>query len=343
MALLRARRLHFWTALLLAPVGESLELTDYDCRRVPDGVVAWSTWRAALVESAGNWLRSSREVLAQLGDEQRDRAMEECPLGMLMADILRMLACFDRQDACSAKFEPVVREGLSHFGLRILMGTTWPIYQALHSDVWERLPGATNPKLTCEETDSMSHWEQCQGILNWSYFKRLFDQEDWYQPAVDVAYGPELAQQWRSAALECPLGFAAANLIKAMLCSHTESICFRAHEQMMGAVLEEIPLPDVAASGWPIIRLLGHVSRVVRRHGFDLDFLPGELLKYPEAEVSRSMQDLHVALPPLRRAADATAARWKGLRLVYASMAHGPRFSPYVSRFMGRAAAVGIG
>ncbi|CAK9100535.1 unnamed protein product, partial [Durusdinium trenchii] len=283
-----------------------------------------------------NWLRSSREVLAQLGDEQRDRAMEECPLGMLMADILRMLACFDRQDACSAKFEPVVREGLSHFGLRILMGTTWPIYQALHSDVWERLPGATNPKLTCEETDSMS-------ILNWSYFKRLFDQEDWYQPAVDVAYGPELAQQWRSAALECPLGFAAANLIKAMLCSHTESICFRAHEQMMGAVLEEIPLPDVAASGWPIIRLLGHVSRVVRRHGFDLDFLPGELLKYPEAEVSRSMQDLHVALPPLRRAADATAARWKGLRLVYASMAHGPRFSPYVSRFMGRAAAVGIG
>lgn len=26
-----------------------------------------------------------------------------------------------------------------------------------------------------------------------------------------------------------------------------------------------------------------------RRHGFDLDFLPGELLKYPEAEVSRSM------------------------------------------------------
>eukprot|EP00913_Durusdinium_trenchii_P005350 g4991.t1 len=225
-------------------------------------------------ESMRNWLRSSREVLAQLGDEQRDRAMEECPLGMLMADILRMLACFDRQE-----FPPL--------SLVVVLGDAG---------------------------------------------------QDWYQPAVDVAYGPELAQQWRSAALECPLGFAAANLIKAMLCSHTESICFRAHEQMMGAVLEEIPLPeprpaaakqrtprDVAASGWPIIRLLGHVSRVVRRHGFDLDFLPGELLKYPEAEVSRSMQDLHVALPPLRRAADATAARWKGLRLVYASMAHGPR------------------
>ena len=44
-----------------------------------------------------------------------------------------------------------------------------------------------------------------------------------------------------------------------------ESICFRAHEQMLGAVLEKVRLPDVARSGWPILRLLGHVARVVRR------------------------------------------------------------------------------
>ena len=43
-----------------------------------------------------------------------------------------------------------------------------------------------------------------------------------------------------------------------------ESICFRAHEQMLGAVLEEVRLPDVANSGWPLLRLLGHVARVVR-------------------------------------------------------------------------------
>lgn len=41
-------------------LSQSLELTDYDCRRVPDGVVAWSTWRAALVESAG---RLGEEIL----------------------------------------------------------------------------------------------------------------------------------------------------------------------------------------------------------------------------------------------------------------------------------------
>lgn len=49
-----------------------------------------------------------------------------------------------------------------------------------------------------------------------------------------------------------------------------ESICFRAHEQMLGAVLAEVQLPDVASSGWPVLRLLGHVSRVVRRKGAQL-------------------------------------------------------------------------
>ena len=94
-------------------------------------------------------------------------------------------------------------------------------------------------------------------ILNWAAFKNVFALKDWYQPSVDVAYGPELEQQWREAARECPLGFATANLVKAMLCSHTESVCFRAHATMLGAVLEEISLQQVAASGWPILRMLG--------------------------------------------------------------------------------------
>eukprot|EP00434_Breviolum_minutum_P002780 symbB.v1.2.002443.t3/scaffold126.1/size312799/7 len=259
----------------------------------------------------------------------------ECPLGLLMADLLRMLACLDRSDECTMTYEPLVRTGLSHFGLRVLMGTNWPIYQALHSDVWERrLPASEDPRLVCVKSQ----------ILDWPRFKRLFDTDDWYQPAVDVAYGPELATFWREAAIECPLGFAVANLIKAMLCSHTESICFRAHETMMGAVLEETSIPAVASSGWPILRLLGHVSRVVRRHGFALDFHPHELLHLPMAdpETSRSMQDLQDCLPQLHRAADATAKRWNGLRLVYATMAYGQRFSPYLSRFLGRGTAVGI-
>eukprot|EP00439_Symbiodinium_sp_Y106_P081008 s632_g19.t3 len=383
----------FWCFLIARaqdPHPES-QLPDYDCirptqtREAP--LLHWAEWLQALQRPRGEgWLAISSLPLSLLTDESnRQRAVKECPLGLLMADILQMLACFDKLHACSGTFERLVRDGMAFFGLRVLMGTRWPIYESLHSDVWDRLAKENKEKtdLACEDPGKR--------ILNWGAFKRLFTLQDWYQPAVDVAYGPELEKMWREAALECPLGFATANLIKAMLCSHTESICFRAHETMLGAVLQDIPLQRVAASGWPLLHLLGHVSRVVRRHRFQLDFTPNELLSRPgptrpgkdqEVDVSLSMQDLEACLPRLRDSADEAAARfgyktsirsgpqerpwpwvwmnraelwefqelWMNrshalcrLRLIYATMAHGPRFSPYVSRFIGRATAVGIG
>ncbi|CAE7287986.1 unnamed protein product [Symbiodinium sp. CCMP2592] len=356
----------FWCFWLLArardPDPESL-LPDYDCirhirpTRTQTGeapLLDWAEWLQALQRPRGEgWLAISSLPLSLLTDESnRQRAIKECPLGLLMADILQMLACFDKLHACSGTFERLVRDGMAFFGLRVLMGTRWPIYESLHSDVWDRLAEENKGKtdLACEDPGKR--------ILNWGAFKRLFTLQDWYQPAVDVAYGPELEKMWREAALECPLGFATANLIKAMLCSHTESICFRAHETMLGAVLQDIPLQRVAASGWPLLHLLGHVSRVVRRHRFQLDFTPNELLSRPlgptrpgkdqEVDVSLSMQDLEACLPRLRDSADEAAARFGyktsiRLRLIYATMAHGPRFSPYVSRFIGRATAVGMG
>ncbi|OLP96889.1 hypothetical protein AK812_SmicGene20829 [Symbiodinium microadriaticum] len=348
----------FWCFLILAAKAQDPEklLPDYDCirpsREAP--LLDWAEWLQALQRPRGEgWLAVSSLPLSLLTDESnRQRAIKECPLGLLMADILQMLACFDKLHACSDTFERLVRDGMAFFGLRVLMGTRWPIYESLHSDVWDRIAeedrGETD--LACEDPEKR--------ILNWGAFKRLFSLQDWYQPAVDVAYGPELEKMWREAALECPLGFATANLIKAMLCSHTESICFRAHETMLGAVLQDIPLQRVAASGWPLLHLLGHVSRVVRRHRFQLDFAPNELLSRPsptypredlEAEDSLSMQDLQALTAlVLRDSADDAAARFGyktsiRLRLIYATMAHGPRFSPYVSRFIGRATAVGIG
>ena len=42
-------------------------------------------------------------------------------------------------------------------------------------------------------------------------------------------------------------------------------VSYMASIAKLGAVLAEVRLPDVARSGWPILRLLGHVARVVRR------------------------------------------------------------------------------
>eukprot|EP00438_Fugacium_kawagutii_P001351 Skav236433 [mRNA] locus=scaffold1156:303753:312123:- [translate_table: standard] len=138
---------------------------------------------------------------------------------------------------------------------------------------------------------------------------------------------------------------------------------------MLGAVLAEVELPDVASSGWPVLRLLGHVSRVVRRvegwggmeegwtsrghhgeerrHGFQLDFLPSELLGADDAQLSSEsmsldLRDVCDCLPSVVAAAERTAQRWNGLRLVYATMAYGQRFTPYISRFLGRATALSV-
>ncbi|CAJ1364526.1 unnamed protein product, partial [Effrenium voratum] len=179
------------------------ELPDYDCRRTDDAQrsFGWSKWRAELQE-AENWMSRSEAFLAQLTPETRDLALQECPLGVLMADVLRMLACVDRAARCAWTFEKLARDGLVFYGLRVLMGTSWPIYEALHSEVWERLHHAFEP---LGEQRSIDGCGQVPKILNWRRFRAIFELQDWYQPAVDVAYGPEMEKFWRESATECPL------------------------------------------------------------------------------------------------------------------------------------------
>lgn len=64
-------------------------------------------------------------------EDVKDSLAKECPLGLLMADVLRMLSCFEGREACAETFEVLVREALGVFGLRVLMGTAWPLLGAL--------------------------------------------------------------------------------------------------------------------------------------------------------------------------------------------------------------------
>lgn len=128
---------------------------------------------------------------------------------------------------------------------------------------------------------------------------------------------------------------------------------------MISEVLGATLLHEVHGSGWPVFMLLGHVSRAVRRHRFHLDFTADELLPLAlgsaaivananMAEVSASMKDLVAVLssfePVVFAPADSTGNVGPAyMRIAYVTMAHGPRFSPYVPRFMERAKALGIG
>lgn len=321
----------------------------------------WAEWLASLEAPgpAGVLDRSVQFLTPVLsGDRAGFEAVAlECPLGALMVDAVQMLVCYehggpDAANSCYAGCEERVRAGIVHYGLRVLIGTRWPILDTarlLGLSAWAEAAArlAADAGLGCGSLQAP--------ILDWPAFRAIFSRADWYQPAVDVAYGPELEQGWRGAADECPLGFLVANLVKAMLCAHTESICFGAHDGMARQLLSPLPLHLVEGSGWPVVWLMTHIPRVVRRHRFHLDFAPHELLSSAEglpaaageetAEASRAMAHVRRALPALRRAAAAIApgADTPPLSLVYATMAHGPRFVPYVGRFISRARAIGIG
>eukprot|EP00929_Paragymnodinium_shiwhaense_P098125 TRINITY_DN59660_c0_g1_i1.p1 TRINITY_DN59660_c0_g1~~TRINITY_DN59660_c0_g1_i1.p1 ORF type:complete len:647 (-),score=128.63 TRINITY_DN59660_c0_g1_i1:7-1947(-) len=341
---------------------------DHDCGRTEGSM--WQTWLQAFESRPGGgfhlWFPDSMHILNSLTtDDARAKAVAECPVGLLMADVLLALACYDHEgdaeDGCYRKFEFLARAGLVAIGLRVLIGSRWPVYDTLNANAWNKHevlieegrpegPTVASAAAAYAQKDHLDCERIENPILDWTRFKRLFGDPEWYQAAVDVAYGPELEKDWRGAAVECPLGFAVANVIKAMLCAHTESVCFRAHAQMIGQLLSETPLHLVVGSGWPIFSLLGHVARVVRRHRFELDFAPDELIRPAAAAAqlsagvartsSLAMQDLQKEMPKLLKLPETQESQ--GLRLVYASMVYGPRFNPYVGRFISRAKAVGV-
>mmetsp|Transcript_40031 Transcript_40031/g.89805 ORF Transcript_40031/g.89805 Transcript_40031/m.89805 type:complete len:627 (-) Transcript_40031:56-1936(-) len=341
---------------------ESEELfPDYDCvREGKEVVLPWSNWLGSLSSlsastgGGGGMLDVSLQYILLLTDETiREAALKECRLGVLMADILQLLLCFAKWgfDGCYGGMEPIVRASLKEVGVQVLLGTRWPIFETLNANIWhETREGMALPRLAGQ------HGMDCEGlekpVLDWHHFKSIFKRSDWYQDAVDATYGPELEAAWREAAVECPLGFVQANIVKMMLCAHTESICFHAHANAVENYLAALDLHLIMGSGWPVFQLLAHVSRVTRRHSFQLDFLPEELMEHHSTvrqiePASDAYSALLKLLTDLRLAADADVRRHggdrnEGLRLVHASMAFGERFSPYVGRFISRARAVGI-
>ncbi|CAE8648440.1 unnamed protein product, partial [Polarella glacialis] len=135
---------------------------------------------------------TSHPYLALLAsDSSRDQALEECPVGLLMADLLTALACYETGDAgCYTLFEPNVRSGLKFLGMRVLMGTRWPVYDAINSDTWKRRRQSENGErqdglaeaaavveakssgIDCRVSDGLSSWgHEEQPVLDWDRFK----------------------------------------------------------------------------------------------------------------------------------------------------------------------------
>ncbi|KAF4662521.1 hypothetical protein FOL47_006205 [Perkinsus chesapeaki] len=209
--------------------------------------------------------------------------------------------------------------------------------ETLNSQVWWH--NITNGM----STDTFNNCEDVEDpILDWPAYARVFLRSDWYQPSLNVAYGPEMEARWTAAFDECPLGFLMANIVKGMICAHTESICFNSHCTVIDHVLSNVSPHVIGSSKWPVYSMLVHLRKVLKRHRYKLDFLPEELEDSTNI-LARSLQDSPEVTS--RAMADTMSVLWQleeNTTLVPMTMVYGNNFNKYLKKYLNRAKAVGL-
>ncbi|CAK0896752.1 unnamed protein product [Prorocentrum cordatum] len=362
---------------------------DFDCRRAAseawEGQIDWDSWRRVFEERPpAAWGDGDGAAYFGAYMDSDDWAMErhwaECPLGALNAAMYLYSASVLQGDPSSAaRYAADVARGLRSFPLRILLGSSWPLFALLSGDRLRELrPDVSgDPGRNCGGVEKPA--------LRWGQFQAAFygeERKEWsantmrYVLSWQMSYIPELLEE------ECPLGVLTLNTIQAFTCATSESSCFRAFIQKVEAWIAASPdFVDVLAhSRWPISLVLNHMSHSTR-HRYQLDF--------SEEELVGGWRTLAL-LPPsglpapalsgaARRASSAEArfpahlgalGRWAALlssgggrsrafrdalgalphlgpghpeapSLVYISMVYGPRFSRHIGRFCARARALG--
>ncbi|CAD7947367.1 unnamed protein product [Amoebophrya sp. A120] len=218
---------------------------DHDCRNSEK----WNHWREQIRDQP-TWLRpENTKVQAGIvdfylkqnpsGQDQayhyndpadpsallphEEKMYEDCYLGALYSGLIVMLTCWLRQDSCYFENEQKLQRMFPP--LRVLIGTEWPILETLAETDWSASPSAKDLQVTCDFPTEK------KPLVDWTRFKEVFttSPNSWFDYAVKIAYGRELEQNTQVAIAECPLGFLTANIVKALLCANTESVCFPAH------------------------------------------------------------------------------------------------------------------
>ncbi|CAD7975253.1 unnamed protein product [Amoebophrya sp. A25] len=367
------------------PSAERTLFPDYDCRRPPppdgdeattttEGGALWDQWRRAIRNQA-TWLNEENvayqsrvmNFYVQKKEEGKKNLNprdanyyyhhhvealmdEDCAVGSVYSSVIIMLKCWHEGDACYHEHERIVQEKFPPF--QTLIGTEWPILETIAETDWTDTPARDDVKITCDYGQSE------RTVIDWSAFRNLiFDHpDDWYDRAVRVAYGHEIEQNQGQAAHECPLGFLMANVVKALICASTESICFHAHAGAIDHVLRAMSFHAIFGGGWPLATLLVHVRRTVKRHNFALEFEPEELMNHGTSASSQTMRNLVEAIGgslaqtelimDLKLSSDHVlkkrAAEEPSSRPVVTTMVYGVKFVKYVEAFLRRVVAVGI-
>lgn len=347
---------------------------DWDCRWVPraaasgsraDGWdVAWDTWARALETTPmQEWIFLSEPYLEQINalgvwqklDLEEQAAVEmPCFLGLLTAALMQHLRCIaagvascshSEERAWADVVQRLLRHDRHHFGMTELLGTRWPVLELLSAADYQQLPFGKSAEDLCNDVPSP--------LLPWGLLLDAFSGTTWFEDARDFVYEKKLQASWTAAPSECLYGFSMIIFWKLHVCLQFQAECVDQYLGHFNELLHTRDWLDLAGTPWRIFEHFAENRGRVRRHVYDLDFLPEELagtsrhgglqaLAAAASEAySQAVRSVTEHVPTPYAAVDASGVA-KARLLVYVTMVFGATYNAYIPRFVQRAQAVGI-
>ncbi|CAK9075510.1 Hypothetical protein SCF082_LOCUS36575 [Durusdinium trenchii] len=233
--------------------------------------------------------------------------------------------------------------------LELLLGTRWPVLAALDSI---RLPAYyDDPELSCTEIQ--------EPALDWLQLRQALQAPDWFHEAKHLVYRRSFQANWLAGMEECTYGFALVSLWKLAVCAETQAECVNQYAVIIDNMFRERDWQEIACNSWGMFGFLDRIRAPLKRHEFRLDFLPSELqgafpllerplwgASEPGAKMSPSflgvLKSVLAGIPKPYATNGAEARGLEARNFLYITMVFGPRYVPYIQRFVHRAEAFGI-
>eukprot|EP00928_Gymnodinium_smaydae_P079346 TRINITY_DN63303_c0_g1_i1.p1 TRINITY_DN63303_c0_g1~~TRINITY_DN63303_c0_g1_i1.p1 ORF type:complete len:676 (+),score=80.47 TRINITY_DN63303_c0_g1_i1:93-2120(+) len=353
---------------------------DFDCRRHTAGdSLDWDSFRRKVeAASPSDFPKYVQENLAKVPwernlDKLQDLVVPECPLGLLFMIAVRYGDCA----AVATNIDSITKacpesEYLANVAQHIFRMTTWNIVELLLGTRWPLLVVFSGLRLRWYENDSrLSCLNIEDPVLDWNGLRVAFSSDDWFHEAKPFVYNRHFQANWVFGMEECTYGVAMVSLWKLIVCAETQAECVSQYSIVIEDLIKSNDWREVVGNSWNMFGFLARVHQSIRRHEFQLDFLPAELqgkdipgLPAASNLVAKASRQSHLAravaervvsvafagvletvitglpMPYVTRGAD---GKFPVVRsFLYITMVFGARYNAYIPRFVARASALGI-
>eukprot|EP00400_MALV-I_sp_L67-5_P000685 gene685-575_t len=269
-----------------------------------------------------------------------------CPLGVMTAALHLYDACKSQNvEVCydNELLDNIIQTVHRNMDITTILGTKWPIYKILSRPSFFDESVANDEFLNCQHADF--------DVMPWDQLQASFWADNWFDESQRFVYSRDFQASWIQTMNECPLGFAMVSLWKMSLCAQTQAGCYDGYHSVVQKHIQQFHWKEIAGGRWRVFGIMAELSDNMRRHSYDLDFLPAELRGEVTSEMIASnevSESYRGVLNSLEHGAAETFVTETpeneivSRPFVYGTMVFGESFNRHIERFVQRAVSVGI-